>query len=105
MKITGPAEVVWPAGATSMSYEVTVEGEPPRSGSVWVRQDVFDIEDADVDLAQYRRVVDGTATMTLAATPSWPDPPGGGGLIELTLVNFANRIRTLDRAEARLVVS
>ena len=104
MKITGPSEVVWPADHIgNLTYEVTVEGDPPRSGSVWVRQDVYDIEDADLDLAQYQRVTDGKATMTLGETPSWPNPPGGGGIIELQLINFGNRARVLDRAEATLV--
>jgi hypothetical protein len=77
-------------------YTVTVEGDLPKGGgrrqvtenSLWIRQDVYDNADADVDLAQYAHVVDRTATLSLGVTPSWPDIPGGGGRIELVLWAF-----------------
>jgi hypothetical protein len=104
-QISGPSEVDFPDGAQSTTYDVTVEGGPTYKGqSLWVRQDVFDTADAEVDLAQYIKVrPDGIATMTLGVTPSWPDIPGGGGRIELILGVFGNRWRTLDKATVTLL--
>ena len=94
-------------------YTVTVVGDLPPGGgrhpiterSLWVRQDVYDSADADVDLAQYVRVIERAATFTLSATPSWLDIPGGGGTIHVQLLSMSGtrRDRVLDEADIVLL--
>lgn len=107
MRITGPAETRYTGdGTTTTTYEVTTDGAPPKGTSAWVRQDVYDLADTEEDLAQYSRVrSDGIAVMSLGPTPSWPDIPGGGGRIELTLyaATSNNRWRKLDTATVTLL--
>lgn len=94
MNIVAPLSVAYTGDPTL--YTVSITGDLPKGGgkypvtetSLWVRQDVFDNEDADVDLAQYARVRDRKAVLTLGPTPSWPNPPGGGGRIELKLLSL-----------------
>lgn len=91
MNIVAPLSVTYTGNPTL--YTVSITGDLPKGGkypateeSLWVRQDVF-VSDATV-LAQYVKVTNRKATLTLGPTPSWPNPPGGGGRIEVKLLSM-----------------
>jgi hypothetical protein len=101
--ISAPTSI---SSAFGTTFTVTVSGSQAKidPASLWVRFEFNDAADPNIDEVMWYQVVNGSATVTLGATPSNPTSQGGGtARVELWSLSGLRKDKLL--AEQSIAVS